>query len=108
MEGFVRGRTVESEGEVRRGETRYIFNVSAYLHAHPFIIYLLHPLFFIVDFVSRISLLAPKERVSGLGGGEAEPNAPIVSKAKTTMTAVNSQGQYTTKSVVCGIRPVSI
>lgn len=42
----------------------------------------------------------------GRGGGE--PNAPIVSKATTAMTDVNSQGQYTTKSMVCGIRPISI
>ena len=79
-----------------------------HLPAHPFITYALHPLFLTVNFLSR-TFSSRNENVSEWAeGGELERNAPIVSKAKTTMTAVNCQGQYTAKSMVCAISPFSI
>lgn len=79
-----------------------------HLSEHPLITYALHPLFLIVEFLSR-TFPSRNESVSEWAeGGELERNAPIVSKAKTTMTAVNSLGQYTTKSMVHAISPFSI
>jgi len=82
--------------------------LSLLLPSHPFITYALHPLFLIVEFLSR-TFSSRNESVSEWAeGGELERNAPIISKAKTTMTAVNSLGQYTTKSMVRAISPFYI
>jgi hypothetical protein len=82
--------------------------VLLHLPARPFITYALHPLFLTVEFRSR-TFSSRNESVSEWAeGGELERNAPIISKAKTTMTAVNSLGQYTAKSMVRAISPYTI
>ena len=78
------------------------------LPAHPFITYALHPLLVIVEFPSH-TFSSRNESVSEWAeGGELERNAPIVSKAKTAMTAVNSLRLYTTKSTVRAVSPLYI